>query len=137
MPTAKPVAGQEKREILRNYGLSYSATYEDYRFHEGLDLAASLNEEAVAAAPGRVKEVFFSQVKKYTVVLEHSGGWESRYSHLERVSVEADQYVEQGEAIGVIAEPGLEEIKEGPHVHWELWLQGERQNHSKYIAIEN
>lgn len=128
-----PVFWWQGRQIQRGYGLSYSATYKDYRFHSGLDFGAGLSEEVLASAPGIVKEVTLSKEKNYLVVLQHADDWESIYSHLGSVAVAEGEAVGLGQILGLVGRPGSEEQGEEPHVHWELWQGDNRKNPTDFM----
>lgn len=145
-PTAENIPGDKvgpERELQlspplaepqtqRKYGLSYSPFHQDYRFHGGVDLSAEEGEEVYLTAAGRVTEITYTEDEKYRIVVEHAGGWTTVYSQLDQIYVESGQSLEQNQPLGKIADPGSTEPS-APHLHWELWYQGERMNPMEYL----
>lgn len=89
--------------------------------HNGLDMAAPLG--TLIAAPGRGLVVMAQEriVSGNTVVIEHQPGVYSLHYHLDRIDVEAGDFVEQGDIIGTVGSTGL---STGPHLHWEVRVSG-------------
>lgn len=94
------------------------------RIHKGVDWAAPVGTPVAAAFDGRI--VFQGDGHGYgnVVRIEHSGGRETRYAHLQRFAI-ADgtgKAVKAGDIIGYIGTTGL---STGPHLHFELYVNGE------------
>lgn len=106
--------------VIGTFGWSFSPTYEDWRFHPGLDIAGK-NDAAVAAfLSGKVIRVERSVEEGYRITIEHAGGLFSVYAHCGEVQVKPGQLVKAGQVIGRLGEPGFLEVKEGFHLHFEL-----------------
>ena len=93
--------------------------------HYGIDVAAVEGEPVKAAAGGIV--VFANWVNHLgnTVILYHNDGYFSIYGHNLRNAVHSHQHVERGEIIGFVGNTG---ISDGPHLHFEIWKNGEPLN---------
>ena len=91
-------------------------------FHKGIDLAAAPGTQVSAPMAGKV--VFAGDKEKHGlhIVLDHGGGWETRYSHLSKLSVVEGQAVDAGALIGEVGSTGL---SNGPHLHYEIHENGE------------
>ena len=88
------------------------------RFHTGTDLGAPLGTPVVATQSGRVTLSDVAGGYGLMVVLRHNNDTlESRYAHLSRLLVQAGDWVEQGEVIGLVGSTGN---STGPHLHFEL-----------------
>ena len=88
------------------------------RFHSGTDIAAPLGTPVVATQSGRVSLSEYLGGYGLTVMLRHNDdSLESRYAHLSRLLVQAGEWVEQGEVIGLVGSTGN---STGPHLHFEL-----------------
>ncbi|MBE9067326.1 M23 family metallopeptidase [Leptolyngbya cf. ectocarpi LEGE 11479] len=88
------------------------------RFHSGTDVAAPLGTPVVATQAGQVTLSDFAGGYGLMVVLRHHNDTlESRYAHLSRLLVQAGEWVEQGEVIGLVGSTGN---STGPHLHFEL-----------------
>jgi len=92
------------------------------RMHEGIDIAVPSSTPVHAAAAGRV--VYAGWLSGYgnLVVLDHGGGLSTAYGHNTSVSVSVGQDVAAGE---VIAASGSTGHSTGPHVHFEVRVNGE------------
>ena len=66
----------------------------------------------------------------YVVYIDHEGGSQTRYAHLSKILVKVGQKVKQGERIALSGNTG---VTSGPHVHFEILLNGKRVDPEKYI----
>ncbi len=87
------------------------------RHHQGLDLAAPEGTPVLATADGLVTLAERSGVSGRLIVIEHGGGWETRYAHLRRIDVERGQRVARGQEIGTVGRSGN---ATGAHLHYEV-----------------
>lgn len=99
-------------------------------FHEGLDIAAPIGTPVRAVAQGKV--VFVGYVSGYgrIVTIDHGSGLVTRYAHLSRTSVSQGQTVVTGQVIGYVGDSGY---ATGPHVHFEVRLDGEAKDPRKFL----
>jgi murein DD-endopeptidase MepM/ murein hydrolase activator NlpD len=100
-------------------------------FHEGLDLAPGLGARVVASQDGRV--VFGGVRAGYgrLIILDHGDGLTSWYAHLDEILVKPNQKVKRGELIGKVGSTGR---VTGPHLHFEVRLNGTPQNPLLYLV---
>jgi murein DD-endopeptidase MepM/ murein hydrolase activator NlpD len=91
------------------------------RHHQGLDLAAPEGTPVLATADGIVTLAERSGDSGRLVVIQHGGGWETRYAHLRRIGVERGQRVARGEQIGTVGRSGN---ASGAHLHYEVRCDG-------------
>ena len=123
--TASPVAGQTVAAYSME-ALSYNATTRDWRVHNGVDIAAEAGTQVLAAADGKVYAVYEDDTMGMTVVIDHDGGYMSRYSSLAtEVSVKVGDTVTLGQTIGVVANTALLETAIGDHLHFSVSCNGE------------
>ncbi|KUK11094.1 MAG: Peptidase M23B [Clostridia bacterium 41_269] len=120
-------------KVVKNFGFSYSPTYDDYRHHGGVDIAAPEGSPVSAVLGGIVEKVASSDLEGTKVVVNHGGGWKSVYSHLGTVEVEAAQNISQGTFIGRVGTPGSSEAPLGPHLHFEILKNGKPVDPALYI----
>ncbi|HHX95756.1 MAG TPA: M23 family metallopeptidase [Clostridia bacterium] len=114
--------------LLKNYGFVFSPTYNDFRFHGGIDVEASEGDPVKCVLDGVVEAVATSEEEGCTVTLNHGGNWITVYSHLEAVQVEKGKAVPKGHVLGYLGRPGLSESFEGCHLHFEVLHGDERVN---------
>jgi murein DD-endopeptidase MepM/ murein hydrolase activator NlpD len=100
------------------------------RPHEGIDLAAPYGTPVVAPAAGVVERV--SEQTGYGMVLEidHGNGVETKYAHLSRIDVRMGQHVTRGQPIAAIGNSGL---STGPHLHYEVHVNGKVVDPLTYV----
>jgi murein DD-endopeptidase MepM/ murein hydrolase activator NlpD len=90
-------------------------------FHAGVDLAARAGTPVKATAPGTVRVAGTTPGYGTLVALDHGHGVESRYGHLQSVSVSQGQRVERGQLIGLSGNTGR---STAPHLHYEVLVDG-------------
>lgn len=123
--------------ISSRYGYR-SASISGWSYHGGLDIiksgGGSSGIPVVAAASG-VVEYTHNGYSGYghTVVINHGGGIKTRYAHMYpgSISVRPGQNVSKGQQIGRIGSTGN---STGPHLHFEVLLNGSKVNPMKYIG---
>ena len=104
--------------------------------HSGLDIAVPQGTAIEAAAPGYVGRVYKGQQYGYYVLIIHANGFATLYAHMSRIDVEQDQYVTRGQVIGLSGgRPGTPGagFSTGPHVHFEVRLNGIPVNPMPYL----
>lgn len=109
-----------------------------WSFHGGLDIVVGGSSSAgipVVAAASGVVEVAYSGYSGYghTVTINHGDGIKTRYAHMYpgSITVKAGQYVSKGQQIGRIGSTGN---STGPHLHFEVLVNGSKVNPLKYIG---
>ncbi len=99
-------------------------------FHDGLDISVALGTIVTAPADGVV--VFANRDSGYgrMIKINHGYGYTTIYGHLERFLVKEGARVTRGQPIGKV---GMSGRTTGPHLHYEVWKDGEKQNPLHYI----
>lgn len=100
------------------------------KFHTGIDLGSFTGTPIFAAAKGEVTYVGFEKGYGLYVLIDHGDGYESKYAHLDEAFVEVGDIVEKGDHIAAMGATGR---VTGPHLHFEIVLNGEFQNPADYI----
>ena len=100
------------------------------RMHEGVDMAAPTGTPLYATADGLV--TFAGRKNGYglIVIIQHDFGFETRYAHQSKLRVKTGQRVSRGDRIGDMGSTGH---STGPHVHYEVRLNGTPVNPMKFI----
>ena len=101
--------------------------------HLALDIAAPSGTEIVAPESGTVILVGNFFYSGNYLIIDHGFGLLSSYSHLSKVNVNLDEYVDQGKKIGEVGATGR---VTGPHLHWSIYLNKTRINPESLI-VEN
>lgn len=117
--------------------LVYSSTMEDYRTHTGIDINASLGANVVAAADGRVSNVWYDPMMGQCIKIEHNGNLTTIYRNLSQTVAEGisiGSTVSEGDVIGYIGESAMVEIAQEPHLHFEVQLNGKGVDPIEYMS---
>ena len=99
--------------------------------HSGLDIAVQSGTPVLAAAPGYVAWAKTGNSYGNYIMIIHPGGYATLYAHLSSMNVAQDQYVGRGEIIGYSGSTGL---STGPHLHFEVRLNGIPVNPQSYLS---
>ncbi len=99
-------------------------------FHAGIDIAAPTGTIILAAKDGVVTKAGWLGGYGYAVYVNHNDGTQTRYAHMSQVSVGQSQSVRQGEQLGLVGSTG---ISTGPHLHFELRVNGYATNPLDYL----
>jgi len=90
-------------------------------FHTGLDFGGGTGLPITAPARGKVIFAEPWTVRGNTTIIDHGWGVYSGFWHQSKFNVQAGDMVEQGQVIGEVGGTGR---VTGPHLHWELWVNG-------------
>jgi len=127
MPTGRPVS----RGWLSSYfGLRTDPFSGRRVHHSGVDFAGKLGSDVVAVAAGVVQYSGRRSGYGNLVEINHGKGYVTRYGHNLKNLVEVGQTVKKGE---VISKMGTTGRSTGPHVHFEVMVNGHKVNPKKYI----
>ena len=126
-PTIWPVKGL----ITAGYGYRHSPFTGQREMHEGLDIAAPLGTPIVATADGIVSFVGPLASFGNVVFINHSHGFATFYAHTSKTRVKEGQQVKRGDVVAFV---GMTGRTTGPHVHYEVQVNGSAVNPLKYIV---
>ena len=121
LPLRWPVRGPVNSEFGRRLS-PWGGETED---HEGLDIGAAAGTPVRSPAAGRVVMATSGGGYGKQVTLDHGHGVRTLYGHLRRFEVKAGQRVAKGQVIGLVGSTGR---STGPHLHYEIRVNGERVN---------
>lgn len=117
--------------------LLYDTTMADWRTHDGIDVQAEEGAAVKTAAGGTVQSVTDDELMGTTVVIDHEGGYSTRYSSLQKdVPVTAGQQVVAGEVIGRVGTTSAAESQMGPHLHFSVSRDGAVIDPHEYVGEE-
>ena len=100
------------------------------RLHAGTDFAAPIGTPIYATADGVVTDAGWSSGYGRLIKIRHDFGIETRYAHLNSMDVRVGQRVSRGERIGAMGNSGR---STGPHLHYEVRVNGNPVNPMTYI----
>lgn len=123
MPSIWPATG----EVSSPYGLRWGGT----DFHPGMDIANDMGTPIVATADGVVTVAGWNSGGYGNMVdIDHGNGIMTRYGHASAVVVYPGQYVRKGQLIAYMGSTGF---STGPHVHYEVHINGQTVNPVSYL----
>jgi murein DD-endopeptidase MepM/ murein hydrolase activator NlpD len=105
------------------------------RPHQGIDFAAETGVIIQASQHGKVLIADDSSLNsRYgkVVLIDHGGGFQTLYAHLDSYHVRPGQRVQAGEPIATVGETGN---VTGPHLHFEILLNGQQQDPASYLSL--
>lgn len=117
----KPINGGRKTS---NYGWRWG------RLHKGVDWGVPVGTKVFASSAGTVVRSDYNGAYGNCVLISHPDGRMTRYAHNSKLLVSVGQYVEQGETIALSGNTGR---STGPHVHFEIIINGSAVDPLKYI----
>ena len=126
-PAIRPVEGGW---VTSKFGYRRSPFTGKREFHKGLDIANRKGSPIVATANGVVSFTGRKGLLGKVVVIDHGHGVVTRYAHLDKILKEQGELVQRGEVIGHM---GISGRTTGPHLHYEVRLNGVPMNPTKYI----
>ena len=132
--SVEPVLPVKNARITSRFGYRTNPVSGNYGFHTGIDLAAAEGTPIAASFYGRVAEKGESDVWGKYVLMEHSDGLATYYCHLSEIYVEENAVIRQGETIGLVGSTGW---STGPHLHFEIRINGVRVDPEKLLYPEN
>ncbi|MCP4020531.1 MAG: M23 family metallopeptidase [Desulfobacteraceae bacterium] len=125
-PSIRPVGGW----ITSKFGYRTSPFTGQKEFHSGLDISNKSGKNIVATANGTVSYAGRKMLIGKIIILDHGYGRITKYGHLKKILVKRGQKIKRGDIIGKIGNTGR---STGPHVHYEVRINGTPVNPLKYI----
>ena len=137
-PEEQTVVLDEPKEVLITTQTTFRIPVPGYIstgfswYHPGIDIAGNDDRLVYAAAEGTVIEASYSNWGYgNTIVIDHGGGLTTRYAHLQKdIRVKVGDKVSKNDALGRVGSTGW---STGPHIHYEVRVNGTRVNPLDYI----
>jgi len=115
--------------------LSYNVTTQDWRTHDGIDLAAEQGAAVAATEAGTVTAIYQDDYLGTTVEISHASGYTTCYSNLQETpSVVVGQTVAAGEVIGAVGSTALLEVGHPSHLHFAVTFGDTSVDPADYLA---
>lgn len=101
------------------------------RLHGGIDIGGSTGDPIYATADGTVVTSGRDRAEGLNIHIDHGNGFSTKYMHLSKLLAEEGTVVQKGDVIGLLGSTGR---STGPHLHYEVLLNGERQDPAHYMG---
>lgn len=121
---------QNTTTITSGFGRRYHPILKKYSTHTGIDIGGKYGESILAANKGTVIIAGWQDAYGYTVVIDHGGGITTLYGHCSKLLVKVGDEVKAGQVIAKVGSTGW---STGPHLHFEVRVNGEPQNPLNYV----
>jgi murein DD-endopeptidase MepM/ murein hydrolase activator NlpD len=116
--------------ISSEFGYRLSPFTDEREFHKGIDICNRRGSPIITPANGVVSSIETDAGYGKMLVINHGYGLISRYAHLDKVMVKKGQAVERGQEIALVGNTGR---TTGPHLHYEVHLNGVPVNPLRYM----
>jgi murein DD-endopeptidase MepM/ murein hydrolase activator NlpD len=116
--------------LSSSYGVRFDPFTHRPAFHSGLDFPGAFYTPIMATAPGVISFVGVRSGYGNVVEIDHGSGFKTRYAHLAATSVKVGQRVAIGQRIAAMGSTGR---STGPHLHYEVWVNGRAQNPNRFL----
>lgn len=126
-PKGYPASGR----ITSKYGKRKDPFSGEITFHSGIDISSRLGSPVRATADGIVSHSGWTNKSGFVVVIEHGLGFSTLYAHNKSNAVKIGNRVKRGDIIGYVGSTGK---STGPHVHYEVWMNGKTVDARKYVS---
>ncbi len=130
IPAIVPIPNKDLKRMASGYGYRIDPFYKTRKFHAGMDFTAPTGTEVHVTGDGVIESI---EVKRWgygkNIVVNHGFGYKTRYAHLSSFKVRKGQKVTRGQVIGLVGSTGK---STAPHLHYEVSLNGAKQNPASY-----
>lgn len=121
-----PIGGEIAKDFTDDVAV-YSLTMNDYRVHQGMDIAAPVGTNVSACAAGVIERVWYDPFYGQCVEINHGGNIRSQYANLSADlprGIEAGATVLAGDVIGGVGETMIIEMADTDHLHFSMTVDG-------------
>ncbi len=116
--------------VTSRYGYRTNPISGKYGLHTGVDIAADEGTAIVAAYNGVIKDTGYGEKKGNFVLMEHSDGTQTLYCHCSQIIADEGTVIRAGEVIALVGNTGW---STGPHLHFEIHIDGSTVDPLTYI----
>jgi septal ring factor EnvC (AmiA/AmiB activator) len=114
-----------KGKIIRKYGKVHDKTLNTWVNNTGIDIKAKAGTKIRAIFSGVVSMITYLPGYGNTIIIDHSDGYYTVYSHLEDIYVEREELIEKDQLIALVGDSGS---LEGPKLHFEIYANQKTEN---------
>lgn len=126
IPSIYPTFGR----YADGWGLRIHPILNELRFHQGIDISNEIGTPIYATADGVVRKTDYEEGYGKRMFIVHEHGYETQYAHLYSFQVREGERVRKGQIIALMGNSGM---STGPHLHYEVILNGEKVDPLPYL----
>jgi murein DD-endopeptidase MepM/ murein hydrolase activator NlpD len=127
VPCVHPIPGSL---VVSQFGMRTHPVLGVWAMHEGTDFGARRGTPVVATADGVVKSSGWKPGFGYTVTIDHGGGYSTKYAHNSKNKVKKGERVRRGDVVALLGSTG---VSTGPHLHYEVRVNGVPKDPLQFI----
>jgi|LSQX01.2.fsa_nt_gb murein DD-endopeptidase MepM/ murein hydrolase activator NlpD len=120
----------DSRRVTSEFGYRTHPILKVKKLHTGLDIGVPSGKPIVAANAGKVIKAAWNNSYGYMVMIDHGGGIVTLYAHNSQLKVKTGDIVAKGQTIALSGSTG---VSTGPHLHFEVRVNGEYKNPRNYL----
>lgn len=133
IPAIQPVSNKDLTRLASGYGMRIDPIYRTPKFHAGMDFTAKKGTDVYATGNGKITFAGWRQGYGNCIIVNHGFGYETLYSHLDKIKTRVGKTVTRGEIIGTVGNTGK---STGNHLHYEVLVRGKNDNPAKYYFMD-
>lgn len=134
IPAIQPIINNDLTLLTASFGMRIHPFYKSLSQHKGVDFTVPEGSRVFATADGVVSDASNrTSSSGLTLTIDHGNGYETRYSHLGEVFVRKGQRINRGDIIAATGNTGL---SLAPHLHYEVYYEGEAVDPVNYFFLE-
>ncbi len=118
------------KRVTSEFGYRLHPILKVKKLHTGLDIGVASGSKIVAANAGKVIKAAWNNSYGYMVMVDHGGGIVTLYAHNSQLKVKTGDIVTRGQTIALSGSTGA---STGPHLHFEVRVNGEYKNPKSYL----
>ena len=143
-PTQKPmtfIMPVNNATIICDYtatSVVYNKTLGIYTGHMAIDFSAEQGAEVKVVCDGKIESIVTTYLTGTTITVVHDDNVKTVYNSVEAVEgLTSGQVVKQGDVIAYVSDNNKQEYKDGPHLHFEVYQNGEKISPYKYLSVSD
>ena len=134
IPAIQPVDNHQLTLLTASFGERVHPFFKTMTQHAGVDYSVPTGTAVFATADGEVRSLKArSQTSGLSIVIDHGNGYETVYSHLDKVVAQPGRHVNRGDIIAFSGNSGL---SFAPHLHYEVRYKGKPVDPLNYFFVE-
>lgn len=133
IPAIQPISNKDLTRTASGYGWRIDPVYHVQKHHDGMDFTCPTGTPIYATGNGKIKFASWRTGYGNCVEIDHGYGYMTRYGHMSQIIAVQGQDVKRGDVIGLVGSTGK---STGPHLHYEVHVNGQHVNPINYYFMD-